>query len=115
MAERAKKAPKWSKESVVTLLSGYDPEASDSDRGKQVVALMETLGKTKREVTGKLVAEKKYVAPEKPAKAAKKDEGPTKKELIRSLEDEGFIASKGLEGATKDAITEVLTLFSLTE
>lgn len=75
---------------------------------ESVEAIAEALGKPTRSVISKLVREGVYVAPEKPAPKAK-DEGPTKKELLRDLEAAGFDVT-GLEPATKDAIKRVLTL-----
>jgi hypothetical protein len=48
------------------------------------------------------------VAPEKSAKAPKED-GPSKKELLKELSEKGFDPS-GFEGATKDAIKRVISL-----
>lgn len=73
-------------------------------------AIAETAGKTKRSVISKLVREGVYVADAKPAPKAK-DEGPTKKELLRDLEATGFNV-EGLEPATKDAIARVLAVAS---
>jgi hypothetical protein len=81
--------------------------------GQAVEAIAEALGKPKRSVISKLVREGAYVAPEKPAPKAK-DEGPTKKELLRDLEATGFDVT-GLEPATKDAITRVLNMVQATQ
>jgi hypothetical protein len=81
--------------------------------GQAVEAIAEALGKPKRSVISKLVREGAYVAPEKPAPKAK-DEGPTKKELLRDLEAAGFDVT-GLEPATKDAITRVLNMVQATQ
>jgi len=98
MAETAKK--KWDDEAVAALTAGYregDPSS--------VEELMETLGRSKREVIGKLVHLRMYVAPDKPAPKAK-DEGPTKKEILRAIEDAGFEVT-GFEGATKAALARL--------
>jgi hypothetical protein len=50
------------------------------------------------------------VAPEKSAKVIKED-GPSKKELLIELKDKGF-DPEGFEGATKDAIKRVISLFT---
>jgi hypothetical protein len=63
-------------------------------------------GKSPRSVISKLVREGVYVPNAKPAPKAK-DEGPTKKELLRDLSALGFNV-EGLEPATKDAIARVL-------
>ena len=99
------KVAKWGDEVVTALVEGYDGEASEDVRAEQVADLMDSLEKSKREVVGKLVSLKLYVAPEKKV-AAKKDEGPTKKEILRAIEDTGFDVS-GFEGATKDALNRL--------
>ena len=53
----------------------------------------------------KLVREGVYVA--KPKVAAKRDMGPTKKELLKDLEATGFEVA-GFEGATKEAIVRLI-------
>ena len=58
-------------------------------------------------VRGKLVAESVYVKAEKPARKTPVNEGPSKKELLASLEDEGLI-TKGLEGATREGLKNIL-------
>lgn len=68
-----------------------------------------TVGKPVRSVRSKLVREGVYVAaPEKPK--AKKEEGPTKKELLNQLESLVSFDVSGLVGATKEAITHVIAL-----
>lgn len=69
--------------------------------------IAETLGRNVRSVRSKLVREGVYVADEKPA-AAKRDEGPTKKELLLELESLVDFKVDGLAGATKDAISDVI-------
>ena len=54
-----------------------------------------------------------YVKAEKPAPAPK-DEGPTKAQLMASLQGHDF-DTDGLMGATKDALTRILGLFENTE
>ena len=77
---------KWSDETVAQLVDGYRKEDSDAS----VAELMEALGKSKREVVGKLASMKVYVAPEKPTRKTPVDTRPTKKELVKQLEDAGF-------------------------
>jgi len=110
MTDATAKAKKWTDEAVATLTEGYDRNATDAERATQVETLMEALSKSKREVTGKLVHLGVYQKPEK-APAAPKDEGPTKKELLRDLDSAGF-DSKGGEGATKAFLTAVLSVLA---
>lgn len=91
----------WDADKVATLKAGYDPDNSDAS----VAKLMETLNKSKRMVVGKLVSEKVYVAPEKP-KAAKKDDGPTKGEILTSIKAKGFDI-EGFDNATKAALSRL--------
>jgi hypothetical protein len=67
--------------------------------------IAETLGKTVRSVRSKLVREGVYVA--SPKKTAMKQDGPSKKEILRDIEAEGFDVS-GFEGATKAALTRLM-------
>ena len=76
--------------------------------GESVETIAESIGKAVRSVRSKLVREGVYVAVEKP-KAAAKDEGPTKKELLAVLESlapqfpiEGFV------NANKDALAALI-------
>lgn len=76
--------------------------------GVSVDALAEAFGKSKRSVIAKLVREGVYVAQEKP-KAAKRDEGPTKKELLRTLEDAApQLPIEGFVNVTKEALTALI-------
>jgi predicted xylose isomerase-like sugar epimerase len=74
-----------------------------------IKALALEIGKSERSVRGKLVALKAYKVPVKALKTLA-DEGPSKKDLTKVLEDMGFSATglKGLEGATKAALAEVI-------
>lgn len=69
--------------------------------------IAETVGRGVRSVRSKLVREGVYVASEKPV-AAKRDEGPTKKELLNHLESIAPFGVDGLMGATKAAISEII-------
>lgn len=68
------------------------------------------LDKPVKSVRGKLVSMKIYVKASTPVAKAKKNEGPSKKELTKVLESLGFsaVGAKGLENATKGAIAEVI-------
>jgi hypothetical protein len=78
---------------------GADPEAVDK--------VAEQLGRSRKSVQGKLSYMDVYVVPEKP-KAAKKDEGPTKGEILTAISK--FMDPDGLDSATKPALKRVLTL-----
>ena len=73
--------------------------------GVSVDEIATDMGKSVRSVRSKLVREGVYVAKAKPA--AKRDNGPTKKELLIELEATGFDVN-GFEGATKDAIMRLI-------
>jgi hypothetical protein len=78
-------------------------------QGTDVDAIADSIGKSIRSVRSKLVREGVYVA--KPKVAAKRDMGPTKKELLKDLEATGFEVA-GFEGATKEAIVRLLGHFA---
>ena len=80
---------------------------ADYQAGVTVEAIAESMGKAVRSVRSKLVREGVYVAAEKPAKA-KREEGPTKKELMRELEAIAPFPVDGLMNATKEAIQAVI-------
>jgi hypothetical protein len=71
-------------------------------------AIAESVQKSKRSVIAKLVREGVYQAEAKPVKV-ERDEGPTKKELLAELDSLGALDTKGLDAATKDAISAVIT------
>lgn len=76
--------------------------------GETVETIAESIGKAVRSVRSKLVREGVYVAAEKPA-AAKREEGPTKKELLRDLESLApHLPIDGFVNATKEAITALI-------
>jgi hypothetical protein len=76
--------------------------------GETVETIAESIGKAVRSVRSKLVREGVYVAAEKAPKA-KREEGPTKKELLRDLADLWPDAPvDGLVNATKEAITALI-------
>jgi len=102
MSEQAN-TPKWTEERTEQVLRLYDESDKTPEAVKAIAGAMET---SHRSVIGKLVEQKVYQAPEKP-EPAKKDEGPTKKDLQADLEDVG-IDVEGSEGATKAFLAEVL-------
>ena len=67
--------------------------------------IADKIGKSVRSVRSKLVREGVYVAT--PKKTATKQEGPSKKEILRNIESNGFDVA-GFEGATKSALTRLL-------
>lgn len=80
---------------------------ADYQAGQTVEAIAEAMGKAVRSVRSKLVREGVYVAAEKAPKA-KREEGPTKKELLRELEAIAPFPVDGLMNATKEAIQAVI-------
>jgi hypothetical protein len=76
---------------------GSTPEA--------VEKVAKELGRTTRSVQGKLTTMGVYQVPEKKP-AAKKDDGPTKGEILKAITDMGF-DTEGLDSATKPAIQRV--------
>jgi hypothetical protein len=83
--------------------------------GESVESLAESLGKAVRSVRSKLVREGVYVAAEKPVKA-KREEGPTKKELLRDLEAIApDLPIDGLMNATKEAISALIAHLGATQ
>ena len=76
--------------------------------GETVETIAESIGKAVRSVRSKLVREGVYVAAEKPAKV-EKDDGPTKKELLRDLESLApHFPIEGFVNATKEALTALI-------
>lgn len=77
--------------------------------GASVEDIAESMGKAVRSVRAKLVREGVYVAAEKAPKS-KREEGPTKKELIRELELIAPFEVEGFMNATKEAIQSLIVL-----
>ena len=77
--------------------------------GVPIEDISEMVTRSVRSVRSKLVREGVYIAAAKPT-AAKRDNGPTKKELLIQLESSGWNV-QGLEGATKDAIKALIAHF----
>ena len=100
MAEATQKAANYTAEMVDSMIEMYNEVGND---GLDDIA--DTLGKTVRSVRSKLVREGVYVA--SPKKTAAKQEGPSKKEILRNIESNGFDVA-GFEGATKSALTRLL-------
>ena len=100
MAEATQKAANYTAEMVDSMIEMYNELGND---GLDQIA--ESLDKTVRSVRSKLVREGVYVA--SPKKTASKQEGPSKKEILRDIESNGFDVS-GFEGATKAALTRLM-------
>jgi len=107
MANVATKTAKWTEAEVDTLRAEYNREDSEGS----VKALAEKMARSHRSVIGKLVSEGLYVKPDaKPT--AKRDEGPTKGEILRDIEALGIFDVEGFEQATKPALTRLLNFLS---
>jgi hypothetical protein len=106
MAEvkKAAKAENYTSEMVERMVARYEELGNEG-----IEAIAAELGKPVRSVRSKLVREGVYVAAAKPAKVAKA-EGPSKKELLNSLESLVDFPVDGLAGATKEAIASVIEL-----
>ena len=89
----------YSAEMTAQIISDYQNGVAVED-----IAAIE---KSVRSVRSKLVREGVYVAA--PKAKSTREQGPTKKELLRDLENTGFDVS-GFEGATKDAITRLIAM-----
>ena len=94
----AKKAPNYSPELTDAIVADYQA-------GTPVEDIADAIGKS---VRSKLVREGVYVAQEKP-QGSKRDNGPTKKELLNRLEEVDPSAPiNGLWGAKKQAIAWII-------
>ena len=102
MAEATQKAANYTAEMVDSMIEMYNDVGND---GLDEIA--DTLGKTERSVRSKLVREGVYVA--SPKKTAAKQDGPSKKEILREIEAQGFDVT-GFEGATKAALTRLISV-----
>ena len=78
--------------------------------GVSVEDIATSIEKSVRSVRSKLVKEGVYIAA--PKKTARKNNEPTKKELLNDLEAVYPFDVNGLTGATKDAIKDLLAHFS---
>ena len=96
------KAPNYTAAQVAQIVDQYQA-------GQDIDMIADGIGKSVRSVRSKLVREGVYVA--KPKAKSNKVLGPTKKELLKDLEQTGIDVA-GLEGATKEAITRLLAHFT---
>ena len=99
MAEAVAKNPNYTDEMVETAVSMYQELGND---GLDQIA--EAVGKSVRSIRSKLVREGVYVAT--PKTVAVKQDGPSKKEILRTIEADGFDVT-GFEGATKAALSRL--------
>ena len=100
MTEATQKTVNYTAEMVDSMIEMYNELGND---GLDEIA--DSLGKSVRPVRSKLVREGVYVA--SPKKTAAKQDGPSKKEILRDIEATGFDVS-GFEGATKMALTRLM-------
>jgi len=100
MAEATQKTANYTADMVDTMIAMYEELGND---GLDQIA--EEMDKTVRSVRSKLVREGVYVA--SPKSAAAKQDGPSKKEILRDIESVGFDVT-GFEGATKAALTRLM-------
>lgn len=104
MADAKTKTVNYTVEMVERMVAMYEQLGNEG-----IEQIAETLGRPVRSVRSKLVREGVYVAA--PAKAkAKREEGPTKKDLLNELEALVAFDVGGLMGATKEAIASVIAL-----
>lgn len=96
------KAPNYTAEQTALIISEYEQHVG-------IETIAEMVGKSVRSVRSKLVREGVYVATPK-AKARKNDE-PTKKELLLELEQVAPFEVTGLMGATKASIQDLIAHF----
>ena len=102
MAEATQKAANYTAEMVDSMIEMYNELGND---GLDQIAA--ELDKPVRSVRSKLVREGVYVA--SPKKTAAKQDGPSKKEILREIEASGFDVT-GFEGATKAALTRLISV-----
>ena len=104
----AVKTANYTDEMVKTAVNMYQ------DLGNEGLgSIAEAIGKNVRSVRSKLVREGVYVAPERGP--SNKREGPTKKELLLRLETIAPFEVDGFIGATKDAISSLISHFDASE
>ena len=96
-------APNYTTEMTALVVDQYTNGTSVEDISQMVT-------RSVRSVRSKLVREGVYIAPVK-AVGAKRDNGPTKKELLTQLEDVAPFPVDGFVGATKDAIKSLIAHF----
>ena len=83
-----------------------DKIISEYQSGISVDEIADAIGKSVRSVRSKLVREGVYIPQEK--KTSKKVQEPTKKELLRTLDELVDFPTTGLLGATKESILDLI-------
>ena len=101
MTEATQKTVNYTAEMVDSMIEMYNELGND---GLDEIA--DSLGKSVRSVRSKLVREGR-ICRILPKKTAAKQDGPSKKEILRDIEATGFDVS-GFEGATKMALTRLM-------
>ena len=102
MADAKTKTANYTEEMLERMVAMYEQLGND---GLETIA--ENIGRPVRSVRSKLVREGVYVAAPKAPKVAK-DNGPSKKELLNTLEAFGAFEVDGLAGATKAALQDLI-------
>jgi hypothetical protein len=102
MADAKTKTANYTEEMLERMVAMYEQLGNE---GLETIA--ESIGRPVRSVRSKLVREGVYVAETKAPKVAK-DTGPSKKELLNTLEAFGAFEVDGLTGATKAALQELI-------
>ena len=92
-------------------IANYSVEMTDKiisqyQNGTTVDEIADAIGKSVRSVRSKLVREGVYIPQEK--KTSKKVQEPTKKELLRTLDELVDFPTTGLLGATKESILDLI-------
>ena len=84
-----------------------DKIISDYQDGIEISEIATAIGKSVRSVRSKLVREGVYIPQEKTSRSNKVQE-PTKKELLRTLDELVDFSTVGLLGATKESILDLI-------
>ena len=92
-------------------IANYSVEMTDKiisqyQNGTSVDEIADAIGKSVRSVRSKLVRDGVYIPQEK--KTSKKVQEPTKKELLRTLDELVDFPTTGLLGATKESILDLI-------
>ena len=96
------KQPNYSVSMTAKIIDEYQ-------NGTSVDDIASSIGKSVRSVRSKLVREGVYVAQEK--KTSRKSDEPTKKELLKTLDELVTFDTTGLLCATKVSIMDLITAF----
>lgn len=102
MADAKAKTVNYTDEMVERMIARYQELGNDG-----LETLADEMGRSVRSVRSKLVREGAYVATPKVV-AARKDTGPTKKELLNQLESIVGFDVTPLQGSTKDGIQALI-------